>query len=295
MNRVYPVLLVFSLFACGRGENAEERELAKMREALSRVQTRHDGIDERLTQLEVKNADTVPAKPATSKAAPPATPSLKVVRITPEDAPDDPPETKGAVAPPDPEDVAPRPSIRVTGSGGSFAKGKRIGRGPDNVETNDPSPGAEPLPSGSLPSYGIVDGGGGRPSALDPAARRAYDDALQLVYGKKYDAALDAFAAFLVKWPDHPNADNAHYWRGECYFAKGEMARAEEQFAGVIARFPMGNKVPDSLLKLAITQERLGKAAESRASYEKLQREYPRSDAAKKSQGAVRAPKKETP
>jgi tol-pal system protein YbgF len=124
-------------------------------------------------------------------------------------------------------------------------------------------------------------------------ARRAYDDALAMVYAKKYDAALDAFAGFLVKWPDHPNADNAHYWRGECYFAKGDFAQAEDQFRGVMLRFPMGNKVPDALLKLAITQDKLGKTAEATTTREKLRREYPRSEAARKS--AATGSKKETP
>jgi tol-pal system protein YbgF len=283
VNRVYPTLLVLSLFACGRGENAEERELAKMREALTRVQSRHDGIDQRLAQLEVKNADASPSSPATSKSAPIPTPPLKVVRITPEDAPDDPPDTKGATPPPDPEDMAPRPSIRVTGAGGAFARGKRTLRGPDNVEATDPTPGAEPLPSGPMPSFGISgDGAGARPSAQDPAARRGYDDALALVYAKKYDAALDAFAAFLVKWPDHPNADNAHYWRGECYFAKGELARAEEQFAGVIARFPLGNKASDALLKAGMCRQRHGDGAGARQYFERLGREFPRSEASRR-------------
>ena len=82
---------------------------------------------------------------------------------------------------------------------------------------------------------------------------------------KQYAHALDAFAAFLVKWPDHPNADNATYWRGECYFAQGEYARAAEQFEGAIARFPLGNKVPDALLKLGMTLRQARQRAESGA------------------------------
>jgi tol-pal system protein YbgF len=120
------------------------------------------------------------------------------------------------------------------------------------------------------------------PSALDPNAKAAYDSALALVNARDYDHALDAFAAFLVKWPDHPNADNAMYWRGECYYAKGELARAAEEFDGAIKRFPMGNKVPDCLLKLGLCEQKLGNKAKALAYFDRLAREYPTSDARKR-------------
>jgi tol-pal system protein YbgF len=127
-----------------------------------------------------------------------------------------------------------------------------------------------------------IQAGGPKPSAIDPDAKRAYDGALALVNAKKYTEALDAFAAFLVKWPDHPNADNAHYWRGECYFAQGEYARAAEQFEGVITRFPLGNKVPDALLKLGMCQEKLGNPQKAQQTFDRLQREFPRSEAVRR-------------
>ena len=94
--------------------------------------------------------------------------------------------------------------------------------------------------------------------------------------------ALEAFAAFLVKWPDHPNADNAMYWRGESYYAKGEYARAAEEFEGATLRFPLGNKVPDCLLKLGLCQRKLGNEEKAKAYFERLAREFPRSEAARR-------------
>ena len=128
-----------------------------------------------------------------------------------------------------------------------------------------------------------------RPSALDPEAKRAYDAALAMVTSRQYDRALEAFAGFLVRWPDHPNADNATYWRGECYFARGEYARAAEQFEGTINRFPTGNKVPDAMLKLGMCQAKLGMAVKARGTFERLAGEFSRSDAAR------RIPREETP
>ena len=120
-----------------------------------------------------------------------------------------------------------------------------------------------------------------RASALDEDAKRAYDAALGLVNTKHYPEALDALAGFLVRWPDHPNADNAMYWRGECYFAQGDFTSAAKEFEGLLARFPMGNKAPDALLKLGISEQRLDNAALARQRFDRLRREFPHSDAAR--------------
>jgi tol-pal system protein YbgF len=180
-------------------------------------------------------------------------------------------ETASALNGEDPEDTAPRPRIRVSGTAG---RGKR-GTHTEQVEETMPD---EAQTSGTLGPP--IQSGAPRPSALDPEAKRAYDAALSLVNQKQYGQALEAFAAFLVKWPDHPNADNATYWRGECYFAQGEYARAAEQFEGVLTRFPLGNKVPDALLKLGMSQDKLGNPQKAAQAYERLTREFPRSEAA---------------
>jgi tol-pal system protein YbgF len=121
-----------------------------------------------------------------------------------------------------------------------------------------------------------------QPSALNPDARKAYDAALALVNNKQYTQALDAFAGFLLRYPDHPYAANAMYWRGECYFAQGDYVRAVEQFEGVVARFPLGAKTPDALLKLGICQQKLQNPQKAQSYFEKLTREWPRSEAARR-------------
>jgi TolA-binding protein len=54
------------------------------------------------------------------------------------------------------------------------------------------------------------------------AAQKEYDQALELARAKSYDKAIEGFTGFLARYPDHPNADNATYWRGEAYLGKGE-------------------------------------------------------------------------
>jgi tol-pal system protein YbgF len=279
---------------CGGGKSAEEKQLDQLRDELSRVQQTSDKFEERLDKLEVDQAEkpsdaiaaAAKAPPARSLSAPIATPPLRVVRIGADGSEESSAssETASALAGDDPKDTTPRPTIRIQGSGGDATvteNGKRVRRTGQHVDRIEQTMPPEE-PNGGTAGPPVVPHAGARPAALDENARRAYDAALSLVNAKRYGEALDAFAGFLVRWPDHPNADNAMYWRGECYFAQGEYVRAADQFAGVIARFPMGNKVPDALLKLGMSRQKLGDPQAARQSYDRLRRDYPRSEAARR-------------
>lgn len=260
-NRFLPLLLAalaLPIFGCAK-ESAEDRAVARLRDEIGKVQADNDKMSERLSALEVQAADQAPPQ---KKSAP--TPTLRVVQlgVPPEERAeraDNPPPSND-----DTEDTSPRPTIRVQGVRG--AKGA-------------PS---RPLIEETIPDEGATSGQKPVPSALDANARRAYDAAMAQVQAKQYDQALDSFAGFLVRWPDHPFADNATYWRGECYFAKGEYVRALEQFEALLVRFPLGNKVPDALLKAGISQQKLGNPLKAGTYFDKLRREYPKSDAARR-------------
>ena len=274
---------------CAHSESAEERQMAQMREEITRVQADRDRFEQRANALELQAADAHhPLRIAPSGLARIAaprdsvpTPKLRVIRLSPDGSEETSTSAEtagdggGTPSAEDPDDNAPRPAIRIRGVAGP---GGARGRASDeHIEQTLPD---EPTVTGTTPT--LRDNGPPvtKSSALDPEAQRAYDQALSLVNTHQYSQALDAFAAFLVKYPDHPNADNATFWRGECYFAQQDYLRAAEQFEGVIARFPLGNKVPDALLKLGMTQQKLGNAQKANGYYDKLLREYPRSEAA---------------
>ena len=247
--------LALALGLVGCAQSAEERQLAKMREEIDKVEPVR--VDERSGS----------GSGSTSMTSP------RIVRLAPDgsEVTTTSSETAGMVEPAD--DTSVRPVLRVTGSG------RRGGR--EVVEQTMPDENAAPATTSNAP----------RPSALDPEARKAYDSALALVNGKQYTQALDAFAGFLLRYPDHPYAANAMYWRGECYFAQGDYLRAAEQFDGVVVRYPLGNKTSDALLKLGLTQQKLGNPQKAKDYFDKLLREYPRSDAARRipTQGAADA------
>ena len=251
---------------CAHGENAADRQIAQLREEVTRVAAERDKFEQRANQLELAAADGQGAGIGNTATSPGtggvSTPNLRVVHLTPGGAEPAPDQTAAGVGDePEADDGTPRPTIRIVGNGADPRGKKRPGVIPTDEATSD---------------------GMQRPSAADPDAKRAYETALGLFNSGKYDAALEAFAAFLVKWPDHPNADNATYWRGEVYFAKSDFARAADQFEGVVIRFPTGNKVPDALLKLGICQQKLGNPQKAKSYFDKLAREFPRSEAARR-------------
>jgi tol-pal system protein YbgF len=241
--------------ACAR--TAEERQLDSMREDIDSLQNSRDRSDQNGVGTRSEHSpgsmNSPPPNAANAANLPSSTPpDREVVQVGGQPGSDD-------YA--DPEDTQPRPKIHVVGMARSSG---RAGRDRDQVEQVQ------------------ADEGASASSVLDPEAKRAYDAALAQVNAKQYAAALSSLAAFLVKWPDHPYADHALYWRGECYFGLGDFGHAKEQFEGVLARFPAGMKAPDALYKLALCHQKLGHAAEARASFDRLMQDYPQSEAARR-------------
>jgi tol-pal system protein YbgF len=231
------------LLAGCHGDRAADRAIDELRAEITKVQANQDRVAERLGVLEA--ADTR-QRPAAEPPAGDTRPKLKVVKVDAEgqSLPDaDAEPAAEAAADQDGE----RPLIQATGRRGA-----------------------------------VTEKGGGRAGAKDPGATRAYEAALALVKNKQYDRAIESLAAFLVKYPDNPLAENALYWRGECSYAKGDYARAAEQFEGLISRFSNGTKVPDAMLKLGMCQARLGAADQAQKTFAQLKDRYPRSEAVRR-------------
>ncbi len=261
---------VLPLLACA-GRASGERELSGLKEKLAKVQGEHDALERRVANLEAHDDahpldaeggndgnNTVHVGGGVSSEAKP----LKVVKLEPGGS-DAPPIKKVILAPPpEEEDDGPRPLLKI---------------GPGGVEETYPDEAFAGSKSKKSKS-----------PSLDPKANVEYDAALKLAKGKKWKEALDAFAGFVVRYPDHPYAANALYWRGECYYALALYGAAADQFDGLLVSYPASAKVPDALLKLGLTQKKLGSDAKAKAAFTRLRKDFPNSEAAKKipSEGA---------
>ena len=249
-----PLLAALAAAGCAH-EAAADRQFARLADDVNRLTSERDAVTSRAATVEAPAP--APTAADTTLARPPAD-----VDPTPESD--------------DPEDTAPRPSIRVAGAGGGQRARTRRDEGVEVV-----APAA---------------GDAARPSALDPEAKKAYAAALEQARSGHHREGAAQMSAFLSRWPDHPYADNALYWRAECFAGLGEPQKAVAELEGLLSRFPLGNKVPDALVKLSVLYERAGDSAKARAALDRLEREFPKSDAARRrarnsSDGRPRRPK----
>ena len=115
----------------------------------------------------------------------------------------------------------------------------------------------------------------------DPAAEtQAFEAALTLFKNGKYQDASEAFRAFIKTYPASSFAPGACYWGGNAHFQLREWAKAAELYAELPAKWPEDPKAPETLLKLADTQQEMGDAKASRKTLESVQTQYPGTPAA---------------
>ena len=112
----------------------------------------------------------------------------------------------------------------------------------DDEETDSPAPDAS-VPSVDVP-VAVAE--------VQPGEREAYQAAYGLVRERQFDAAVDAFNAFLASYPFGRFAPNAHYWLGELYLViePADPESARQNFQLLLDQYPNDRKVPDALYKL---------------------------------------------
>ena len=92
---------------------------------------------------------------------------------------------------------------------------------------------------------------------------------------QEYGAAQHAFADFVGKYSKHPLAGNAQYWLGETYYVRGRYKDAAGAFLAGYRKFAASAKAPDSLLKLAMSLDRLGQKSAACSSLGELGAKFP--------------------
>ncbi len=137
-------------------------------------------------------------------------------------------------------------------------------------------------PIGSLIGGSAAAGGGGggtQMAAIPPAgggnAKQDYEAAYGHLLRQDYGAAEAAFEEFLKTHPSDPLAGNAQYWLGETHFVRGAYKPAAAAFLKGYQNFSKSNKAPDSLLKLAMSLDRLGQKDAACSSFGELVGKFP--------------------
>ena len=113
-------------------------------------------------------------------------------------------------------------------------------------------------------------------------ANAEFAKAKELFDKKNYTEALSAFSGFLVRYPDNAKATDAMFFRGECYLAKNEWAKAAGELDAVARATPASDRAPDALFDLVKAYDKLGDKENADKAKKRLKSDFPKSNAAKK-------------
>ncbi|MBN1946647.1 MAG: tol-pal system protein YbgF [Bradymonadales bacterium] len=160
--------------------------------------------------------------------------------------------------------------------------GERLPVNPTQAGLADRSTGQPPRTAGQVSQSVSTDASTGSAASSTARPLDLYQQSLNLFNTGEYEPALRGFTAFFDSRPEEDYLDNALYWIGECHYAAGRYPDALVSFQRVVDEFPDGNKVPDSLLKIGLTYERLNSRREATMVLSVLVETYPLTDAARR-------------
>jgi len=152
--------------------------------------------------------------------------------------------------------------------GGLIANDTHAAPAGDTGAASDPAPEMAALP----PAFGAATA----PNAADQGnAKQLYETAYGYLMQRDYTAAQGAFEDFLARYPQDSLAGNAQYWLGEAHFVRGEFKAAANAFLKGYQNYAGNARAADSLLKLAMSLDRLGQKDAACSSFGELATRFP--------------------
>ena len=140
-----------------------------------------------------------------------------------------------------------------------------------------PGSGGVPQDGGYAARNAPSDGGHGAGGySYDPGPQNSYETAYGYLLQQDYGAAQKAFSDFLARYPNDRLAGNAQYWLGETYYVRGQYRPAASAFLKGYKNYAKSQKAPDSLLKLAMSLNKLGQKDAACSSFSELSTRFPR-------------------
>jgi tol-pal system protein YbgF len=115
----------------------------------------------------------------------------------------------------------------------------------------------------------------GSAGEADANPKQLYETAYGYLLQRDYGAAETAFDEFLRRHPNDPLAGNAQYWLGESLYVRGQYRAAAGAFLKGYQTYNRSAKAPESLLKLAMSLQRLGQKDAACSSFNELTTKFP--------------------
>ena len=290
--------LIFGSIGCAArsGVGAEE-QLRALEKEVARLTSERANLDARAAMLDDK---VVLLEARLKKCGGNEGRALQVVKLSPTQEGDAPDATGAVGADVEAEwDDTPDASLEETVQEGKrpvlvlnahgdrrTAAAPRRTEGPLAVPTR-----FEPLGADNL---GVVAGDGSTPTP-DRSEMARFNEAYRAFSNKQHATALKEFAAFIKENPDHPYADDALYWRGECYLAQGKFLYAVGEFQRLVHRYPGSDKVSSGLYRIGFSYDKLHDFAKAAEFYFEVVERFPGTDAARRAGARVADLKNTTP
>jgi tol-pal system protein YbgF len=166
----------------------------------------------------------------------------------------------------------------IEGEGPATPVPPAAGTGSTAAAAPSPGTGAPPNATGGQemaelpPAFGAATA----PNAADAGnAKQLYETAYGHLMQRDYGAAQAAFEDFLTRYPNDSLAGNAQYWLGEAHFVRGEYKAAAGSFLKGYQNYAGNARASDSLLKLAMSLDRLGQKDAACSSFSELSTRFP--------------------
>lgn len=102
-----------------------------------------------------------------------------------------------------------------------------------------------------------------------------FDEGVQLMHQKKYEAARKQFQGFVSKFPKSDLDESAVFEIGESYFLERHYEDAIKAYQQVLDKYPKGAKTASALLKQAMGWQNMGETTMARIIYTRLVEKYP--------------------
>ncbi len=128
---------------------------------------------------------------------------------------------------------------------------------------------------------------GPTPAIADDEAGRLFQSSYMDLTLGNYDLSVQGFKNYLVRFPDAPNASEAHYYLGESYFALSRYLEAVAEYQSVIREYSHSRLVPACYLKSGYCYQNLEERQLAEKTFRELISLYPRSEEAEQARAAL--------
>lgn len=99
-----------------------------------------------------------------------------------------------------------------------------------------------------------------------------------------YELAIRQFMQYLEYFPNSELADDAQYYIGDCYYTQSQYTQALDAYELLLRKYPEGNKVPTTLLKIAFSKLAQKDNMAARTYLSRVIETYPNTEEAKLAQ-----------